>query len=253
MKARSEESYRKCFNSLERAYAYDRDQYSSGAYGDVLWRIEQEYLREIVDEFRSGHQIVDYLDFATGTGRIISYLEDLVDTAVGIEISEAMAERALGRVKSAKILCRDITEPGAPIEGQYDFITAFRFVLNAEPTLRLAGLKALAARLRDDSSLLVFNNHGYLWSYRLLAYPVYAMRRLGKEGSKPNYLTHRDVMRLVAQAGMRIDRVMGCGVFSGKVASMISSDKAVSLEKFAAQSSTFSRFGVNQIYVAQLH
>lgn len=253
MGTKSEKSYRNRFNSVEWAHAYDKYQYSKGTYGDLLWGIEQEYLRKLVDEFRSGHHIVDYLDFATGTGRIVSYMEDLVDTAVGIEISEAMAERASERVKSARILCRDITEPGAPIEGQYDFITAFRFLLNAEPTLRLAGLKALAARLRDESSFLVFNNHGYLWSYRMLAYPVYALRALEKGVSKPNYLTHRDVMRLVAQAGMHIDRVMGCGVFSGKVASMMPVDKALRLEKFAAQSFPLSRFGVNQIYVARLH
>lgn len=252
MKHRSAESYRAHFNSAERASEYETSVYGGRGYGEVVWRIEQARLHALVDEFRSTHRSIDYLDFATGTGRIISFMEGLVDTATGIEISEAMAERAVQKVVNARIISCDITMPETPIEGQYDFITAFRFVLNAEPPLRLAALKAMAARLRDNSSWLVFNNHGYPWSYRLLGYPVYAMRGLGKGKSKPRYLTNGEVKRLAEEAGLRIDRITGCGLFSGKVTRMVSFDRAVRWEESAAQNAVLSRFGMNQIYVARL-
>src|SRR5680860_509662 len=188
MKRNSDGSYRDRFSSEERASEYETSVYGSRTYGDVVWRIEQAKLRALLDEFRSTHRTVDYLDFAAGTGRIISFMEDFVDTATGIEISEAMAERAGRKVRNARIICSDITNPDARKEGQYDLITAFRFVLNAEPSLRLTALEALAARLRDGTSWLVFNNHGYLWSYRFLAFPYYAVKSLRKSGSKPRYL-----------------------------------------------------------------
>ncbi|MDD4352179.1 MAG: class I SAM-dependent methyltransferase [Candidatus Gracilibacteria bacterium] len=237
---------------MENVNAYEMVQFSRGSYGDILWRIERERLKLLIDEFRGSHAIVDYLDFAAGTGRIISFVENLVDTAVGIEISEAMTKRASHSVKSARIISCDITAPCTPLEGKYDFITAFRFLLNAEPSLRLAALKALAARLRDDSSWLVFNNHGYTLSYRLLAYPFYKIRSLGKEILKANYLTHREVFQIADEAGLRIDRIFGYGVFSGKVVCMLPSDKAVRLEKFAAQNTALSKLGALQMYVARL-
>ena len=252
MRRKSDQSYRQDFDSAEKAYRYDMSQYSNGTYGDLLWRIEQARLHALVEEFRITHRTVDYLDFATGTGRIISFMEDLVDTATGIEISEAMAKLAVSKVKRAKIVCCDITEPGTHIEAQYDFITAFRFLLNAEPSLRLAALKALAARLRDRTSWLVFNNHGYLWSYRLLAYPYFTLRTLTDKGLKVNYLTYRAVAHLADQASLQIDRVIGCGLFSGKVAGMMSFDTALKWEEWVGRNVILSRLGVNQLYIARL-
>ncbi len=253
MRRRStESSYRAHFTSAESAYEYETSVYGGRGYGEVLWRIEQARLHSLVEEFRSTHKCIDYLDFATGTGRILSFMEGLVDTATGIDISEAMVERASHKVVNARIICRDITRPDAPLEGQYDLITAFRFALNAEPPLRLAAFRALAGRLRDESSWLIFNNHGFPWSYRLLGYPVYAARGLGNSRSKPAYLTHGEVKRVTEEAGLRIDRITGCGLFSGKITRFVSFDTAVRWEERAAQHSMLSRFGMNQIYVARL-
>jgi hypothetical protein len=246
------DTYRERFNTLESVLAYEEGQYASGTYGNILWCIEQDCLRSFIDEFRCNHRSVKYLDFASGTGRILSFMENIVDDALGIEISTTMTAVALRKVKKAKIFCYDITAPYASIEGKYDFITAYRFILNAETKLREAALKALAARMRDKSSYLVFNNHGYLWSYRTLAWPYHLVGRFGKKGVKPNYLSHRDVYCLADKAGLRIDRIVGCGVFSNKVARLLSFDKALRLEKYASRSSVLSRFGVNQIYIARL-
>src|SRR5665648_314770 len=105
MTRRSAESNRTKFASVERVSDYETSLYGGRAYSEVVWRIEQAQLHALVDEFRSTHRRIDYLDFATGTGRIISFMEGLVDTATGIEISEAMAERAVEKVVSARVLC----------------------------------------------------------------------------------------------------------------------------------------------------
>jgi SAM-dependent methyltransferase len=248
----ADHSYRNRFQSGQSAEEYDVAVYGGRNYGEVLWRVEQARLRALVGEFRATHQHIDYLDFATGTGRVITFMEDLVDAATGIDVSEAMVQRAKLKVSRASMICADITLPTTPVEGQYDFITAFRFVLNAESQLRVAGLKALATRLRDDSSWLVFNNHGYPWSYRFFGYPVYVARRFRKAGLKPRYLTHGQVNRLADQAGLRIERVTGCGVFSGKVVGLLPFETALSWESAAADNRFVSRFGADQIYVARL-
>ena len=177
MSDQNRKSYRRYFHTPERAIEYDTQRFNSQAYGDVLWRVEQTQLRILLEEFRQSHSTINYLDFAAGTGRIISFMEGLVDSATGIEISESMAELARRKLKAGTIVCRDITNPEAPLEGAYDLITAFRFVLNAEPSLRLGALKALASRLRDETSWLIFNNHNYLWSHKLLTYPIHAALR----------------------------------------------------------------------------
>lgn len=247
-------SYRQSFADTATAVDYDSNRYNNKTYGDVLWVVEQEQLQSLVAEFRELHPTIEYLDFAAGSGRVISFMETLVDRATGIEISQAMAELARAKLKHGHIICCDITsEADVPIEGRYDLITAFRFVLNAEPTLRLAALQALARRLRNRSSRLIFNNHSYFWSHRILAYPLDAIRRLGKPHQPwGNYLTHGQVKSLTDQAGLRIHKILGCGLLSGKLTRWLNFESAVRFERRAAKSAVLSHIGVNQMYVVGL-
>jgi len=123
-------------------------------------------------------------------------------------------------------------------------------VLNAEPGLRLAGLRAAAARLRDETSWLVFNNHGNLWSHKLVLYPVHRLRHLGQARREGNYLSHREVLELAHAAGLRIERVLGCGLIGGRLARLMDFERVVEREARLA-ASLVSRFGANQMYVAR--
>lgn len=243
-------SYRDQFAGQRAAVAYDEEQYRRGSYSDLLWRVEQQQLRHVVGQLRSSHRRIDYLDFATGTGRVLGFLEPLVDTAVGIEVSEAMAQRARRRVPAASVLCRDIATAGAPVEGSYDLITAFRFVLNAEPALRAAGLAALARRLRDDSSILVVNNHGNLWSHKALLWPVHKAAGRVRPGTSGNYLSHRAVVRLLEQAGLRVERVLGCGVLGARLARQLPEARVAEWEHRLA-STRAAAAAVNRMYVCR--
>jgi SAM-dependent methyltransferase len=244
------EAYSKHFVGSDRAALYETGEYAPGSYADLLWRIEQDQLRTIVSELHARKQRIEALDFASGTGRIAALLEDQVQALTSIEISESMAEIARIKLKRTNILTKNILEPGASIEGQYDLITAFRFFLNAEPSLRLPALKSLATRLRDRDSLLVFNNHGNFWSHKLLLWPYHRLRRLGKgRGTTGNYLSHSQILPLLKSAGLKLNRVTGCGFYSAKVVGFLGYDRAARWEKRAAEPGWRNRWCVNQMYV----
>jgi Methyltransferase domain len=244
-------SYRQQFSALNDAQTYDEREYGSGSYGQLLWQIEQAQLAQIFCTFRKTHPTVEVLDFAAGSGRILSFVERLSDIAVGIEISEHMAERARDRVERASVLCRDITVPGAEVEGKYDIITAFRFFLNAEPELRRSAMQALRQRLRDKSSLIVFNNHGNIWSHKAILYPLHATRRGKRPKTSGNYMSHRQVTSLGRSVGLRVERAYGCGVIGARLARVLPKKHLIRWEAALAATS-FSRIGVNQMYVARL-
>ena len=246
-------SYRQQFTEPAKARRYDAVDIGEGSYSDLLWEIEKKQLTAVIDELRSTHERIDLLDFATGTGRIIGFLDDQVDSATGIDVSAAMVELAREKLPQARMICKDITAADDEIEGRYDLITAFRFALNAEPSLCQAALKALAARLRDESSVLVFNNHGNPFSHKLPLWPYHAVRRLGRGYiTEGNYLTNHRARKFASSAGLTIDRVVGCGLLSAKSLRILGYDRANSLEQALARSRLLRPFAVNQMYVARL-
>jgi SAM-dependent methyltransferase len=246
-------SYKEHFIKGADAERYDQQEYASGSYSELLWELEQMALKTLLEGFLKTHPRPAYLDFASGTGRVAGFLENQVGSATAIEISESMAPRARQRLKRSRVLCRDITAAGAELEGKYDLITAFRFFLNAEPELRLKAAKALAARLQDDQSWLILNNHGNLWSLKLAGWPYHRLRNRGR-GWQPrgNYLRHSEVERLLKHAGLQIIKRKGLGVMGGKLCRCVSFDQALRVESKLASIPLFSSFGQDQIYVACL-
>ena len=245
------ESYREHFATPEEADRYEHGEYASGSYSRLLWKLERAALAPLVAEFRHSHPHISYLDFASGTGRLPSFLEERVDAATSIEISESMVAVARQRLRRTQVLCQDITSPSATVESQYDLITAFRFFLNAEPALRSAAMQGLAARLRNETSWLVFNNHGNFWSSKLVAWPVHRLRNLGK-GWQPrgNYLRHAEVMRLLNGAGLRLVRRVGLGMLGGSICQRLPYETALRWEQLCAGNWLAERFSQDVIYVA---
>jgi SAM-dependent methyltransferase len=245
--------YSRHFQSDAEARQYETGEYAPASYSSLLFEIECQQLQEVIAALRQAKPTLQCLDFASGTGRITAFLESHVDSVTGIEISPQMCEIARTKVRNARIVCTDILAPGAAIEGKYDLITAFRFFLNIEPSLRLAALRALANRLRDSDSLLVFNNHGNLWSHKPLLWPYHALRRLGRGRTVAgNYLSSRALLGLLPASGLQRVRTMGCGFYSPKILKLISYDKALSMERRIAGSRALSPWSVNQMYVTKL-
>jgi len=134
----------------------------------------------------------DYLDFACGTGRIISVGAGLFRSATGVDISESMLREARGKADTAEFIQRDITRE--PLDRQFDVITAFRFFLNAEPELSSAVLRELHARLKPDG-LLIANIHMNSASVTGLAYRLrnaFAGRTIAKVRSLADFTRQLD-------------------------------------------------------------
>lgn len=126
--------------------------YSKGYYFEQWKQLERPLLEKIVSKSREeGHQRC--LDFACGTGRILSVLEKYYDDCWGVDVSEEMLNVARGTCDRSQLRNIDITRER--FEERFDLITAFRFFLNAEPALRKAALSAINSRLNMGGNLIV--------------------------------------------------------------------------------------------------
>lgn len=249
-------SYRETFARSRAAAAYDERVYAAGTAAELLSRVEARVLRGLVVDLRRRLGRVEYLDFACGTGRILSIVAPLVDTVTGIDVSEAMLARAATKVATgpggARLLRKDVTAPDDEIEGRYDLVTAFRFLTNAEPALRRAVLPRLAARMRDERSRLLINTHGNPWSYRLLTLPWHWWR--DRRAGRPlfGYLSTARARRELAEAGFAVERVIGMGFVPQKVVGALPRRAAATLEDGLAGRPAIQRIGLNQLLVCRL-
>jgi ubiquinone/menaquinone biosynthesis C-methylase UbiE len=169
-------------------------------YRAMYWRLEQRALEGILSRyFPTGN--ITYLDFACGTGRILSQLYPHVVSATGVDVSASMMEVAREVAPGAELLECNLTQQDVLGTRQFNLITAFRFFPNAEPELRLAVLQVLTRHL-DNPGILVFNNHKNRNSL-----PRRISRFLGREAPGLT-MSHGDVEALVAAAGLRIVQVI---------------------------------------------
>ena len=246
------ESYRDRFLCDQDATNYDHREYAKNSVGDLVWQLEKRFLSDMVSRLRRKLDRIDYLDFACGTGRIISFMEDKVDSATGIDVSEAMLSRSSRKVRAATLLNRDINAEGVEIEAQYDLITAFRFLLNAEPDLRKQAMQQLAKRLKGPESRLVVNTHGNPWSYRLLFIPYHWLRAILGNRKLTGYMTNRKAMSGIEDAGLEVERVMAMGFISGRFLKFLPWSLSLWLELNLAKVPALKPFGVNHIFVCRL-
>ena len=83
---------------------YDNELYKMDLFEYEIWQKEKEIIGDVVAKYcRKGR----LLDFACGTGRIISFLEDNFTKAVGIDISSDMLKQTRVKVKNARLICGD--------------------------------------------------------------------------------------------------------------------------------------------------
>src|SRR5919204_5449185 len=83
---------------------YDQVIYDPAGYDTFIWSMQRSVLRNLVRRQAAGSKRLKYLDFACGTGRIISALEDLTTEAVGLDISPQMVNAAGTRTSYRAVL-----------------------------------------------------------------------------------------------------------------------------------------------------
>jgi len=59
--------------------------FSQSPYRSMVWQFEKQILNNILEEYFKEEEI-DHLDFACGTGRILSYLEGKTTTSTGSHV-----------------------------------------------------------------------------------------------------------------------------------------------------------------------
>ena len=200
------------FQPQEAVAAYDTAEYGAESYSSAIWQLQRPVLEQVVKEFRAAQTgPVRLLDFACGTGRVLSALEPLVDAADGVDISENMVAVARGKCTKARLLVGDVLARPELLQVNYDLISCFRFVLNAEPELRGRVLRRLRQSLRSPDGLLLVNVHG---NSRSLRHPAILWRRWrgGKKDAMLNEMSPAETRRLLAESGFEIVRQFGFGL-----------------------------------------
>src|SRR5215469_11890743 len=130
-------SYRESHLGAGKGKSYDEDLRDRRAAKGLEWLVEQQLLASILDRMSASSHWC-FADFACGTGRILEFISASakIPSAVGIDISPEMLGLARARCPWATLIQGDVTADPALAPGPFDLITAFRFFLNAEPTLR---------------------------------------------------------------------------------------------------------------------
>ncbi|RMH37825.1 MAG: class I SAM-dependent methyltransferase [Nitrospirae bacterium] len=157
----SNESYLESHKAKDYGAKYDH-LYRPGSYERKIWCLESEIIK---NKIIKNKKIKKYLDFACGTGRLISVLESLAQESIGIDVSSSMLEQARKKLTKSTLIEINVLEDDSMDElfEECDLITAFRFFLNAEPKLQTQAIKKLSQYLAQDG-ILIFNIHGNKYS-----------------------------------------------------------------------------------------
>ena len=191
---------------------YDEGLYSKDTWSNRIWQIEKEIIKKIL----KGKEKSKILDFATGTGRVLKFLEENnFNHLVGIDSSSEMLKQAKRKLKKkTKLFCLDISEKkdfNKIKKERFDIIIAFRFFLNAEKDLREDILDKLKTILKKDG-FLIFNIHKNKKSF------IFFIKKLlnGFSKEKINVVSFKEVKKWVSKKGLKIQNCYTYGFIPHK-------------------------------------
>jgi SAM-dependent methyltransferase len=237
--------YRRSHVTPGKGRRYDAT-YAPGSALALYWdHFEKPFLEARFARIAERTTPVRYLDFASGTGRILDVAAHYFDDLTGIDVSEAMVEVAREKVPSARIVQADVLTEPVDV-GQFDVITLFRFILRAHE-LRDDVLDWLRSVIRDDGVLIV-NNHRNAYSLRGLVYRVSHFFR--HDGTESELLTDRQVEDLLRDSGFDVQEEFGFDVipsFRGRL--LLPSRLVLWLERRFIGHRWAARFAKNRIYI----
>ena len=246
-------NYADRFQQKDEVSFYDATEYGVESYSSYIWRMQRPVVERVVKDFRATHPgPVRLLDFACGTGRVLSALEPLVDVAEGVDISENMVAVARGKCTKARLLVGDILARPELLQASYDLISCFRFVLNAESGLRERVLWRLRQVLRSPDGLLLVNMHG---NSRSLRHPAIVWRRWRERGGRTdvmlNELSPAGARRLLAESGFEIVRQFGFGLLPPTLYRTPLRRVAAALDRSLAGERFWSDCAIDILYVCR--
>jgi SAM-dependent methyltransferase len=244
-------NYADRFQQKDAVASYEGEEYGAESYSSCIWRRQRPVLEQIVKDFRAAHSgPVRLLDFACGTGRVLSTLELLVDAADGVDISENMVAVARTKCTKARLLVGDVLAKPELLAASYDVISCFRFLLNTEPALRARILRRLRQTLRTPDGLLLVNVHGNSHSLR---HPAILWRRWRERGGKSNAMLNEmsptETRKLLAECGFEVVRQFGFGVLPPTIYRTPLRGAAQAIDRQLAGDRCWNNWAIDMLFV----
>jgi SAM-dependent methyltransferase len=171
-------NYSKRFQEKTDVEHYESVVYDPNSPSAYIWELQKPFFRSILEKQRQQLGSVKLLDFACGTGRVLSFFENFVDISQGVDISPAMVEVAKTKCKKSTFHVGDICADPNLANEKYDVISCFRFILNAGPAASRNVLRQLRKRLDERHGLLLVNMHG---NSRSLRHPGIVVRQMQRK------------------------------------------------------------------------
>lgn len=221
------------------------DDLIGGKVDALIWeRFVRPYLMEIfVDAAEKGAR--RYLDFACGTGRILLEGATIFPEVFGVDISEDMLAVARQRVPQAQIIQTDVTREPDAVQGNFDCVTLFRFLLNAEAPLRREVLGWLSDHMQRGA-LLIGNLHMYTYSVSGLA----TVLARAVSARSVNHDSRRQIELILNEAGFKVKEWRGYRVLPTLRGQAPFGNRMQVLGERALTSFGLGRFGCEHLFVA---
>ncbi len=249
-------SYSSRFREPAEVAFYERGEYGPDSYASFIWQLQKPFLEKAVEEFRRKRPgPIHLLDFACGTGRIVSCLEPLVDVAEGVDLSEQMIEVARKKCLKARLQVGDIVANPGLLREKYEVITCFRFILNVEPEIRSGALQRLRGVIREPHGLLFANVHGNSRSSRhpAILWKKWRARHAaaGGAGVLLNEMSPAQAKQLLWDNGFQIIQQMGFGVMPRTAYRTPLRVVAAAIDRFFARRQWCKNGSVDLLFVCQ--
>jgi SAM-dependent methyltransferase len=248
-------NYSQRFATSESVSEYECEEYSPDGYAAMMWELQKPFLGGILSNLKQQRGHLRLLDFACGSGRVLCHFENFSTESDGLDISEAMVEKARERCPKSRLHVANICTEPVLSDSPYDVITSFRFLLNAEPELRVAVLRQLRQRLDDHHGILIINVHGNRSSAR--RFPI----MMRKCRAKLNPRAHENIMMaemgmpetrsLLADAGFKVVRELGFGILPSFLYRSFLKPFCYWLDGRVCGSGWLSRFSTDVVFVCE--
>jgi len=228
---------------------YETVEYASKSYSTYIWQLQRPVLQGIVEGVRIERPMARLLDFACGTGRILTLLEHVVHQSDGFDVSPEMALVARAKCSRSRIIVGRGLRATELWAADYDIAVSMRFLLNADHESRVAALLDLRDRLAERNGYLVVNVHGHARSARHAALVYRRIRR----GERHQELRDKETRQLLAKCGFNVLEVVGFGVVPPTLYRTPLRRLAERVDKACSGPGFLRYIAVDLLYVCQVH
>jgi 2-polyprenyl-3-methyl-5-hydroxy-6-metoxy-1,4-benzoquinol methylase len=226
----------------------------------AIFALEREVLLQIFQGLCCGDPETRYLDFACGTGRILTVFRHAIRVEVGVDTSLGQLRVARQKVPDAELVHGNlVTDPGLLSHRQFELITSFRLLLHLEPRNRPSVLRTLRAHLAPGGVLVVDNHMNRYSVLGWLAFLAHKVLRMPRKPHVPSgrrgiigTMSEQEVRDTLAAAGLSVVKVHRLFVLPGHRSFLLLPARwLVGTERFLSRLPLLNRLSKNQIFVCR--